>query len=143
MPATESEAMDTATALIYMVASKALKSGSSAVDPSVHVFVPAITDKEARRRMEQLEQRTRASVAREFARHAQGIEGVREVWAIDSPGTVVTVVTDSPDLERDLRLEATFRLAAEIYELPLDAQLGVYAESEGVPVGARSGERIV
>lgn len=98
---------------------------------------------DARQHVRTADLQTRDALAREFAERARDVPGVKEIWFVGHHDTLVAVVTEEHDLDRDLQLEALFRIAAQAFLVPLGAQLGLYAESEGVPEAMRAGERLL
>lgn len=103
------------------------------------VETAALTTEQMRTHVQEADSRLRQRAAAEFAQRARTIPGVTEVWASSDPETLTVVITESHDLDRELELAAVFRGVLGTYHLPHSADLGVYAETDGVPPFARSG----
>jgi hypothetical protein len=90
------------------------------------------------------EAQERRRLARAYVEAVRAISVVREVWLLQHRHHgVVTVVTAHANLDEELRMEAVFRSIFRLGADAPDSLLDVYAESEGVPPNARSGERLI
>lgn len=85
----------------------------------------------------------RCAAARAFARQVASIDGVREVWLLDSDEDLeVAVVLADLNLDCEMRLRGSFieivcdRLSAR------EGELSVFAETEDVPARVREGKRL-